>query len=201
MKRRNFFLTAFITAMFGMAQAAVPGEIPNSNQNIDPMSDKAFNARRGATILNNNVFAKSEVGIDPKSVERVKKEIKLPLVIRDINDRHDSLVVNQYPFTINGVEYDYVVQIELKDFKHIHLASLEDLKEKRFPDLKGPYVFMIDRNFITRDAASYKVDENFIYDMQVISSADFESQQDFPPFSIIRIFTKTQENIPPVRLR
>ena len=60
---------------------------------------------------------------------------------------------------------------------------------------------MIDRNFITRDAASYKVDENFIYDMQVISSADFESQQDFPPFSIIRIFTKTQENIPPVRLR
>lgn len=187
--------------MFGMAQAAVPGEIPNSNQNIDPMSDKAFNARRGATILNNNVFAKSEVGIDPKSVERVKKEIKLPLVIRDINDRHDSLVVNQYPFTINGVEYDYVVQIELKNFKHIHLASLEDLKEKRFPDLKGPYVFMINRNFITHDAASYKVDENFVYDMQVVSSADFESLQGLPPFSIIRIFTKTQENIPPVRLR
>ena len=201
MKRRNFFLTAFITAMFGMAQAAVPGEIPNSHQNIDPMSDKAFNARRGATILNNNVFAKSEVGIDPKSVERVKKEIKLPLVIRDINDRHDSLVVNQYPFTINGVEYDYVVQIELKDFKNIHLASLEDLKEKRFPDLKDPYVFMINRNFITHDAASYKVDENFVYDMQVVSSADFESLQGLPPFSIIRIFTKTQENIPPVRLR
>ena len=201
MKRRNFFLTAFITAMFGMAQAAVPGEIPNSNQNIDPMSDKAFNARRGATILNNNVFAKSEVGIDPKSVERVKKEIKLPLVIRDINDRHDSLVVNQYPFTINGVEYDYVVQIELKDFKHIHLASLEDLKEKRFPDLKGPYVFMIDRNFITHDVASYKIDENFVYDMQVVSSADFESPQGLPAFSVIRIFTRTPANIPPVRLR
>ena len=201
MMKRNFLLMAFITAMSGMPQAAVPGKSSNSNQNIDPMSDKAFNARRGAVILNNNVFAKSEVGIDPKSVERVIKEIKLPLVIRDINDRHDSLVVTQYPFTINGVEYDYVVQIELKDFKNIHWASLEDLKEKRFPDLKGPYVFMIDRNFITRDAASYKVDENFIYDMQVISSADFESQQDFPPFSIIRIFTKTQENIPPVRLR
>ena len=201
MKRRNFFLTAFITAMFGMAQAAVPGEIPNSNQNIDPMSDKAFNARRGATILNNNVFAKSEVGIDPKSVERVKKEIKLPLVIRDINDQHDSLVVNQYPFTINGVEYDYVVQIELKDFKHIHLASLEDLKEKRFPDLKGPYVFMIDRNFITHDVASYKIDENFVYDMQVVSSADFESPQGLPAFSVIRIFTRTPANIPPVRLR
>ena len=191
MKRRNFLLTAFITAMFGMAQAAVPGEIPNNNQNIDPMSDKAFNARRGATILNNNVFAKSEVGIDPKSVD----------VIRDINDQHDSLVVNQYPFTINGVEYDYVVQIELKDFKNIHLASLEDLKEKHFPDLKGPYVFMINRNFITHDAASYKLDENFVYDMQVVSSADFESLQGLPPFSIIRIFTKTQENIPPVRLR
>ena len=201
MKRRNFFLTAFITAMFGMAQAAVPGEIPNSNQNIDPMSDKAFNARRGATILNNNVFAKSEVGIDPKSVERVKKEIKLPLVIRDINDQHDSLVVNQYPFTINGVEYDYVVQIELKDFKNIHLASLEDLKEKRFPDLKDPYVFMINRNFITHDATSYKLDENFVYDMQVVSSADFESLQGLPPFSIIRLFTKTPDNIPPVRLR
>ncbi len=201
MMKRNFLLMAFITAMSGMPQAAVPGKSSNSNQNIDPMSDKAFNARRGAVILNNNVFAKSEVGIDPKSVERVIKEIKLPLVIRDINDRHDSLVVTQYPFTINGVEYDYVVQIELKDFKNIHWASLEDLKEKRFPGLKGPYVFMIDRNFITRDAASYKVDENFIYDMQVISSADFESQQDFPPFSIIRIFTKTQENIPPVRLR
>ena len=201
MMKRNFLLMAFITAMSGMPQAAVPGKSSNSNQNIDPMSDKAFNARRGAVILNNNVFAKSEVGIDPKSVERVIKEIKLPLVIRDINDRHDSLVVTQYPFTINGVEYDYVVQIELKDFKNIHWASLEDLKEKRFPGLKGLYVFMIDRNFITRDAASYKVDENFIYDMQVISSADFESQQDFPPFSIIRIFTKTQENIPPVRLR
>ena len=201
MMKRNFLLTAFITAMFGMTQAAVPGEIPNSNQNIDPMSDKAFNARRGATILNNNVFAKSEVGIDPKSVERVKKEIKLPLVIRDINDQHDSLVVNQYPFTINGVEYDYVVQIELNDFKNIHLASLEDLKEKRFPDLKDPYVFMINRNFITHDAASYKVDENFVYDMQVVSSADFESLQGLPPFSIIRIFTKTPDNIPPVRLR
>lgn len=192
---------AFITAAACMSQAAVSVENLSSHQFGDPMSDKVFNARRGAVILNNNVFAKSEVGIDPKSVERVIKEIKLPLVIRDINDRHDSLVVTQYPFTINGVEYDYAVQIELKNFKDIHWASLEDLKEKRFPDLKGPYIFMIDRNFITHDVASYKIDENFVYDMQVVSSADFESPQGLPAFSVIRIFTRTPANIPPVRLR
>ena len=192
---------AFIAAAACMSQAAVPVENFGSHQFGDPMSDKVFNARRGAVILNDNIFAKSEVGIDPKSVERVIKEIKLPLVIRDINDRHDSLVVTQYPFTINGVEYDYAVQIELKNFKDIHWASLEDLKEKRFPDLKGPYVFMIDRNFITHDVASYKIDENFVYDMQVVPSADFESPQGLPAFSVIRIFTRTPANIPPVRLR
>ena len=201
MMKRNFLVMAFITAAACMSQAAVPVENLSSHQFGDPMSDKVFNARRGAVILNNNVFAKSEVGIDPKSVERVIKEIKLPLVIRDINDRHDSLVVTQYPFTINGVEYDYVVQIELKNFKDIHWASLEDLKEKRFSDLKGPYIFMIDRNFITHDVASYKIDENFVYDMQVVSSADFELPQGLPAFSVIRIFTRTPANIPRVRLR
>ena len=179
-----------------------PNGITNrSSWDIDPVSDKDFNAQRGAILLNGNVFVKDEVGFNVDSVCRVYKELKLPFVIRDINARHDSLVVTQYPFTINGVEYDHVVQLELKNFKDVRLASLEGLKEKHFPDLKGPYIFMINRNFITHDVASYKVDENFVYDMQVVPSADFESLQGLPPFSIIRIFTKTPANIPPVRLR
>ncbi len=183
-----------------------PNGITNrSSWDIDPVSDKDFNAQRGAILLNGNVFVKDEVGINVDSVCRVYKELKLPFVIRDINARHDSLVVTQdpreHPFTINGVEYDHVVQLELKNFKDVRLASLEGLKEKHFPDLKGPYIFMINRNFITHDVASYKVDENFVYDMQVVPSADFESLQGLPPFSIIRIFTKTPANIPPVRLR
>ena len=77
--------------------------------------------------------------------------------------------------------------------------TLEDVRKLYCPEVKEPVVYMINEYFILNDVASYKLDKNYIEQCVVLHEDDFEIFKDASPFSIIRIYTKTDEK--PVRVR
>ena len=77
---------------------------------------------------------------------------------------------------------------------HVELLTLEEIRQKYCPMVKKPYVFMINKFFILRDQDLYKVDKDFIYNVEVVNSKDFKVLGKMKKFTIIRIFTKTHHN-------
>ncbi len=194
------------------AQAAAPPAITFpatsnlSDHAFDPVTDKEINRTPYAVLIDGNRFVGNAIGINVDSVTYVRKSAdRYPLVIRDINGKGDSVVVSQdpqqQPVVINGQEYTGLWFLQLKNAKDVRLLSLPQIREKYFPDLQGPCLFMIDRFVITGNVENYKVDENFLYRLSVVPSADISSLQGGPQFSVVRIETRRTANIPPVRIR
>ncbi len=78
--------------------------------------------------------------------------------------------------------------------------TLDELREWKFPTWKGPFVYMINKFIILENADLYKIDRNFLYKMEVITSDKIETLKDYPPFTIIRFLTRTHHNWHPSRM-
>ena len=65
--------------------------------------------------------------------------------------------------------------------------SLEDIRKKDFPDVKGNVVYMINKFFIMKDVDLYKLDDDFIQHIELVESKDIEALKNNKPFTIIRI--------------
>lgn len=76
----------------------------------------------------------------------------------------------------------------------LRLVTLDEVKQALYPDLKEPVVFMINKFFITKDEDLYHLDRDFIMKVERVSSTEISPLKDFPPFTIIRIFTQTHHN-------
>lgn len=55
---------------------------------------------------------------------------------------------------------------------------------------------MINKFFITRDVHRYKIEEDFVYNVETLQAKDIPELKGLvkPPFAIIRIFTRTTHN-------
>lgn len=84
------------------------------------------------------------------------------------------------------------VFIATKDNYEVMLISLNDLKLKYTDLKKDPVVFMIDNEIINDDYDKYLVDENYIFRIFV---EKIENKKERLRFNLIRILTKTEENI------
>jgi hypothetical protein len=179
-------------------------EEPDKN-NFDDLSNQYFNHSWNAVMLN-NVFVKSVAGINLDSISDFPW-IGCPFVVKGVKNQQDTIVVThnltdsiivtqdprKHPVVINGVEYTRFFNASVD--KAITLITLDEIKELYFPDVKGPYIFMVNKFFLTDDLQSYKFDKDFIFKTELIESSEFEVLKNGPPFSILRIFTKVRKNL------
>ena len=73
--------------------------------------------------------------------------------------------------------------------------TLEELRQHCFPNLDGACVFTINKFIIPNSEGLYRIDRDFIYRVERLSSADIEGFRDIPAFNLVRIFTRTPHNV------
>lgn len=171
----------FLLAMACGMCVSVSGK--DANDELGRQTDMEFNDSKEAVFVN-GVFVKSLIGIDidgTKATSVKKEECKSPL-------------------KINGVSYDRTCSITCP--KTPNFVTLADIQKKYCPQVKGKVVFMINKFFITRDTESYKLDKDYILKCESLPSTELANLVGASePFTIIRVFTKTEANTYPVRIR
>jgi hypothetical protein len=174
-----------------------------SNQDFNP--DGNIGMFNHAAMLN-NMFVKGKVCFNLDSISNINF-LTCPFVVKGMKNQQDTIVVTQsetdsiivtqdprkHPVIINGVEYTRFFNVSVD--KEITFVTLGEIKELYFPDVKEPYIFMVDKFFLTDDLQSYKFDKDFILKTELIESSEFEVLKNCPPFSILRIFTKVRKNL------
>jgi len=139
-----------------------------------------------------------------------KNDFTYPYTVRGIGPEGDSIVVEKKPYdkyketttwdTIGGHAIEEFIELTPKDSVWVDLMTLDELREWKFPTWKGPFVYMINKFIILENADLYKIDRNFLYKMEVITSDKIETLKDYPPFTIIRFLTRTHHNWHPSRM-
>lgn len=215
---KPFFVWALLMIGGIHAFAASTGElegrdrkwVTDKNEVGGFQTDLEFNELPVAILLN-NVFIKSDIGIDLYKVEKkefpyyyIKREHK-PFIIRGVGKNgRDSIVLEKdaspdNPIEINGESYIFVQN--LISSQKFDLVSLEEIKEEFCPDVTGPCLYMVNKFFITKDVESYKLDKNFVLKVEALPSSEIDFFKGKEPFTIIRVFTDTSSNryVPRIR--
>ena len=73
--------------------------------------------------------------------------------------------------------------------------SDDELRRKIYPDVKGDFLYMINKLFIMTDADYYKLDLDFIQHVELVNSKNIDVLKNRKPFHILRIFTKNMHNL------
>ena len=177
MKRKFFLLLVLICITFSaVAQDA--------NDELGRDTDLQFNHDKRAIFVN-NTFIKSSIGVNLENKEYCVTNVSA----QNCNP----------PLVINGVTYNS--KFVLTCTNEPEFVTLEDIRKQYCPNVTGPVIYMINKFFITNDVESYKIDKDFIQKCEVLPSSEFELFKNQPPFTFIRIFTKTKANTYPMRLR
>ncbi len=177
MKKRLFLL-------LGLVCIGLPIIAQDVNDELGRYTDLQFNHDKMAVFVN-DTFIKSMIGINIEKNEN----------ITDISIQKEC----EEPLVINGVTYNGKTIITCTN--EPEFVTLEDIRKQYCPEVTGPVIYMINKFFITNDVESYKIDKDFIQKCEVLPSSEFELFKNQPPFTFIRIFTKTKANTYPMRLR
>ncbi len=172
----------------------------NLNFYTQCMYDKDFNHQDLGYAVN-GWFVKSLIGVDMEAMfadggGHIQKTY--PMKIRGINGNDAETVVeapaNDTPLVINGVEYKSLVNIVAGNY-NMELVSLNDIKKELYGENDTPCVYMINRHIIFDDAESYRLDRNFVLKTEIVHSSEIEALKGMPDFDVVRIYTKTKENV------
>lgn len=171
----------------------------DQNGFLNELSTKEFNESTIGALVD-GVFIKSLVGVNMDSLRTFSIVENGPLTIKGVKAENDSLVVTQkdfrkHPVRINGVDYTRFACMSFG--KQVEFLSLDDIRKMYFPQLgkDAPCMYMVNKFFLMNDLASYKFDKDFILEVELLKSTDFEGLGQSPLFHVIRIFTKTRENL------
>ena len=157
------------------------------------LTDRQFNNERCCVMLDSS-FIKSNIGLDLYKVK--ENSIDLPFTIKNIGEKGDSMHVDiEFPGTIQigKTTYDEFCNYHSTG-DSVRLVSLKDIKKEYFPDIKGPCVYMINKFFIFHDADMYRLDRDFVYNVEMFYSDEISALKGLPPFAVIRVFTRTETN-------
>lgn len=172
----------------------------NLNLHTQCMYDSDFNHQDLGYAVN-GWFVKSLIGVDMDAMFAngggyIQKTY--PMKIKGINGDNAETVVeapaNDTPLVINGVEYKSLVNIVADDY-NMELVSLNDIKKELYGEKDTPCVYMINKHIIFDDAESYRLDKNFVLKTEVVHSSEIEALKGMPEFDVVRIYTKTKENM------
>ena len=165
----------------------------DQNGFLNELSTEDFNKSTIGALVD-GVFVKSLIGVNMDSLRTFNVVSDGPLTIKGIKTENDSIVVTQKdfhknPVRINGVDY---TRFACTSFgKKVELLSLDDIPQMG----NTPCMYMVNKFFLMNDLSSYKFDKDFILKVELLKSTDFEEFKHAPLFHIIRIFTKTRENL------
>lgn len=163
--------------------------------------DSDFN-NFGIAFAVNGEFVKNPIGIDLSTL-MLKKDVGIsmnPVVLRGIDGTDNFIVVDpkklkEKPLVINGVEYKKgFINLSSSEVK-LDLVSLDSLRNEFYPDLKTPCLYMINERIVFNDSKSYRIDRGYVLATELVSSSEIEDLKGVSPFNVVRIYTKTKENI------
>ena len=163
--------------------------------------DSDFN-NFGIAFAVNGEFVKNPIGIDLSTL-MLKKDVDIsmnPVVLRGIDGTDNFIVVDpkklkENPLVINGVEYKKgFINLSSSEVK-LDLVSLDSLRNEFYPDLKTPCLYMINERIVFNDSKSYRIDRGYVLATELVSSSEIEDLKGVSPFNVVRIYTKTKENI------
>ena len=156
----------------------------DANDELGRYTDLQFNHDKRAVFVN-ETFIKSEIGINIEN-----EAYNITGVLKE--NCNPPLVINGVTYHTKGIFFCT---------SEPEFVTLEDIREQYCPNVTGPVIYMINKFFITNDVESYKIDKDFIQKCEVLPSSEFELLKNQPPFTFIRIFTKTKANTYPMRLQ
>lgn len=175
------------------------GEV--SDNSFHWLYDSDFN-NFGIAFAVNGEFVKNPIGIDLSTL-MLKKDVDIsmnPVVLRGIDGTDNFIVVDpkklkEKPLVINGVEYKKgFINLSSSEVK-LDLVSLDSLRNEFYPDLKAPCMYMINERIVFNDSKSYRIDRGYVLATELVSSSEIEDLKGVSPFNVVRIYTKTKENI------
>ena len=166
------------------------------NERVEIMGDNEFNAFSWGTMLDGQ-FVYTPMGIDFYKTEDGPRALRLtpPFWVKGIGVSNDSVYIDENrPDTvyIHGCPVKNFVNYHYKSDRKAQLVTLEEVREEFCPETKGRCVYMINKFFIMQYEELYKLDRDFILNVEVVRSSDIASLADQPSFTIIRIFLKTE---------
>lgn len=148
-------------------------------------------------------FVKNSIGLPMDYLKG--EDASYPLTITQIGSNNDTLIINRSPkYTDSG--YVSINGFKCTKFTNcmpppgISLLSLEDVRKRFCPDVKGTVVYMINKFFIMEFEDLYKLLANNIYKVETVRSRDIKALANLPEFTIVRIFTCTPHNMFPNQL-
>lgn len=172
-----------------------------SDNSFHWLYDSDFN-NFGIAFAVNGEFVKNPIGIDLSTL-MVKKDVGIsmnPVVLRGIDGADNVIVVDpkklkENPLVINGVEYKKgFINLSSSEVK-LDLVSLDSLRNEFYPDLKTPCLYMINERIVFNDSKSYRIDRGYVLATELVSSSEIEDLKGVSLFNVVRIYTKTKENI------
>ncbi len=133
----------------------------------------------------NSQYVKSFIGLDMDSLARLEEG---SYKIEIIESTADS------PLCFNGVSYKTLVNIVCNQYNP-ELITLSDIINTYAPDLHHTLcVFMINDIILTKDLNSFKIDKNYIYNIDVIYAREIEGiTGSCMDINLIMIYTKTDD--------
>jgi hypothetical protein len=137
----------------------------------------------------NNKSEEPAVFIDLKLVPSNTIEYVDPNEIESIN-------VVKKDTTVNGVLYRGQINITSKNPKKYNFISLEQIKSEFTKIKSNDVIYMVNRAFIKDNIDTFKLDRNYILEVEVTNSESFYNlRKSDTKFDIINILGKTKENL------
>jgi len=177
--------------------AQEPRRTPVDNNVSRCITDKEFNEMRLLVVGKDNVMIGDLTCFDgnwyPAEIKFLYPQNEETFVIRDINEKHDSLVVKpqkeRKPLVVDGIEFDRVVRMVYP--MDVEWLPLTQVAKTYGHDVKGDVLYMINDRIISRGVPGYKLQKDFILRVEVESSKDMPTLSKKNNFSIVRVYTKT----------
>ena len=137
----------------------------------------------------NNKTEEPAVFIDLKLVPSNTIEYVDPNEIESIN-------VVKKDTTVNGVLYRGQINITSKNPKKYDFISLEQIKSEFTKIKSNDVIYLVNGTFIKDNIDSFKLDRNYILEVEVTNSESFYNlRKSDTKFDIINILGKTKENL------
>ena len=215
--KRNLFLLLFlflIGARIGVnAQEYIfHYEIPGHghvNHREEHLTDSAIasNSRFGY-FLDGFFIGPLPIGIDRDSLEsefQFAEPVKFPIKLRGIGENNDSLFFESNESGKRGIvkaemagePYEFYIANDTHPYKggkKINWVTLDEIRRSYFPEVNGTCIYTVNKFIIPNKEKLYKFDADYILRLEKLESQTIEALKDFPPFTIIRVFTKTPNN-------
>ena len=164
---------------------------------LEMFSDKGLKETTVGEVVDGMFIGTIRIGVDEEKIERVYDEGTPPYLLRGIGRNNDSLLIESYSklqdTIIGGHLFSYKALDFFRSKVKIKWTTFDELRKEYFPDVQEPVVYTINK-YIVSDPTFFKLDHDFIGRIERLDSRDIEALKAFPPFTFIRIFTKTRHN-------